>query len=92
MIVGGLAELFSGSISMGVRGPMWDSALYGAYIMPNDEMRRRYRGVRVMYGVDENISHHMGFARDVAPTLRTENYSGAANGLVKRAVFAMQDT
>jgi hypothetical protein len=41
------------TIANAVRGPRWDAALYGGCLMSPWELRHKYRGWSVMYGVDE---------------------------------------
>jgi hypothetical protein len=50
------------TIANAVRGPRWDAALHGGCLMSPRELRHRYRGWSVMYGVDEQAPNHVEFA------------------------------
>jgi hypothetical protein len=64
------------TLANAVRGPSWDASLRGGCVMPDDMLRKRYRGERVMYGVDEYMPSHVGFAPRVAPVQRNKLYAG----------------
>jgi hypothetical protein len=64
------------TIANAVRGPRWDAALYGGCLMSPWELRHKYRGWSVMYGVDEQAPNHVGFAQEVSPVRNEELYAG----------------
>lgn len=64
------------TIANAVRGPRWDAALYGGCLMSPWELRHKYRGWSVMYGVDEQAPNHVGFAQEVSPVRNKELYAG----------------
>jgi hypothetical protein len=64
------------AIANAVRRPKWDATLWGGCLMTPAELRRRHRGLKVMFGVDEQAPSHVGFAEQVSPVQREALYYG----------------
>jgi hypothetical protein len=76
------------TIATAVRGPSWDATLFGGCVKSDKELKKDYRGVEVMFGVDEKMPNHVGFA-PVASRIREDGlYFGYRDeGKLKRATF-----
>ena len=68
------------TIANAVRGSRWDELLSGGCVMSETELRREHRGIKVMYGVDDDFPNHVGFAEVVSSVRKDELYAGVWKG------------
>ena len=53
------------TIANAVRGPWWDTTLYGGCALTPSELRERHKNEKVAFGADVNHPQHVGLAPEV---------------------------
>jgi hypothetical protein len=64
------------TVANAVRGSWWDKTLFGGCVMPHSQLVEKYRGIKVMFGVDEQVPNHVGFAPEILPVQKQTLYHG----------------
>jgi hypothetical protein len=64
------------TVANAVRGPTWDATLFGGCVMPHPALKKSFEGFYVMFGVDQELGDHVGFASIVHPVRRGSLYVG----------------
>jgi hypothetical protein len=64
------------TVANAVRGPRWDATFFGGCVMPHRALKKSFAGLSVMFGVDNELGNHVGFANVVAPVQRDSLYVG----------------
>lgn len=64
------------TVANAVRGPRWDATFFGGCVMPHETLKKTFKGLSVMFGVDTEMGNHVGFAQLVGPVQRDMLYVG----------------
>jgi hypothetical protein len=64
------------TVAVAVRGPGWDKTFFGLCVMGHGKLVKKFKSLRVMFGVDVDTSSHVGFAKKVDPIKKEDLYTG----------------